>query len=163
MDGNYLVNDDQNRTEDILEHYGVKGMRWGIRKDRRAARVAARMEKARKKKFKDIQKEREKKEEAKKAAKEEKKQNERIRKKLMKSRDPAYVYKNAHLLTDQELQQRLNRLKNESELKRLAGKKKSKGEAYVDNFIKWGTKANAVYKVMNSDLGKAIQKKMEGN
>lgn len=30
-----------NDTEDFLAHYGVKGMRWGVRKDRRAKSGAA--------------------------------------------------------------------------------------------------------------------------
>lgn len=32
------------KVEDFLEHYGVKGMKWGQRKDRRVARVQARID-----------------------------------------------------------------------------------------------------------------------
>lgn len=36
----------ENKTDDILEHYGVKGMRWGIRKNRSERSKLRRLKKA---------------------------------------------------------------------------------------------------------------------
>lgn len=146
--------------ESELEHYGVKGMRWGVRKDRYANSSERKQSKWKKKKLREVQKARAKAEAEKKAAEKKKKEDAELHEKLLKTRDPKLLYKNVHKLSDQELKSRLARLENEQKLKKMASQQKSKGEEFVDNFIKYGELANKVYKTVNSDLGKAIQKKM---
>lgn len=163
-----------------LEHHGIKGQRWGIRryqdypsgekhkgsfigeKREPSKRQQRKAEKLKKKKFAEIQKARAKAEAEKKAAKEKAKKDEKIREKLLVSRDPEYIVKHMHLLTNKELDERLSRLNSEDRMRALAKKKTKTGEDYINSFIKWGKKANEVYAVFNSDLGKAIQKKMRG-
>lgn len=160
-----------------LEHHGVLGMKWGIRryqdypsgekhkgsfigeKKTPSKREQRRAEKLKRKKFAEIQKARAKAEAEKKAAKEQEKKNEKIREKLLVSRDPEYIAKHMHLLSNQELNERLGRLKSEEKMTELAKKKKKTGEQYIDSILKWGNKANDVYKMLNSDLGQEIQRR----
>lgn len=163
-----------------LEHHGIKGQKWGVRRyqdyakgekskgvfigDKKtpSKRQQRKAEKLKKKKFAEVQKARAKAEAEKKAKQEQEKKNEKIREKLLTSRDPEFIAKHMHLLSNQELNERISRLKSEEKMKELASKKKKTGEQYIDSVLKWGNKANDVYKMLNSDLGKAIQKKMRG-
>lgn len=155
--------------QDFLEHHGVKGMKWGVRrspeqlghrKDKRAAKKKAKsqerarkaIEKAKKAKMRDLQRQQ------RKTAKQEKKV-EITREQLLKSRNPKVLYKNVTKLSDEELRNRLNRLEMESKLKKLATSQKSEGEAIVDSIIKWGNKANDLYKLTQTELGKTLIEK----
>ena len=33
----YILTSGLNPSEDYIQHYGVKGMKWGVRKDRKSA------------------------------------------------------------------------------------------------------------------------------
>lgn len=160
-----------------LEHHGIKGQKWGVRRyqdyakgekskgvfigDKKtpSKRQQRKAEKLKKKKFAEVQKARAKAEAEKKAEKEKKDRDEKTREKLLKSRDPEYIAKHMHLLSNQELNERLSRLKSEEKMKELAKKKKKTGEQYIDSILKWGNKANDVYKMLNSDLGQEIQRR----
>lgn len=149
-----------------LEHYGVKDMHWGIRryqpypKGHKGGKFIGEQSKWKKKKLREVQKARAKAEAEKKSAEKKKKEDAELHEKLLKTRDPKLLYKNVHKLSDDELRSRLSRLQNEQALKKLASQQKSKGEEFVDKFVKYGELANKVYKTVNSDVGKAIQKKM---
>lgn len=167
----------ESEYEAYLEHHGVKGMHWGIRryqdypsgekhkgsfigeKREPSKRQQRKAEKLKKKKFAEIQKARAKAEAEKKAAKEKAKKDEKIREKLLVSRDPEYIAKHMHLLSNQELTERISRLNAEATMQRLAKSKKKTGEQYIDSIIKWGNKANDFYKMLNSDLGQEIQRR----
>lgn len=167
----------ESEYETYLEHHGVKGMHWGIRryqdypsgekhkgsfigeKREPSKRQQRKAEKLKKKKFAEIQKARAKAEAEKKAAKEKAKKDEKIRAKLLVSRDPEYIAKHMHLLTNKELSERASRLETEAKIQKFADKKKKTGEKYIDSILKWGNKANDVYKMLNSDLGQEIQRR----
>lgn len=120
--------------DDFLEHYGVKGQRWGVR--RTPEQLGHRGESTIKRLMKKIQKSSAKKKKEK--VKKEEESDDKIREKVLKSTDPKYIYKHRSLLTDKELNDRINRINTEAKLKSMA---EPKGELYKiaqsgDNWLK---------------------------
>lgn len=116
-------------SDAFLEHHGVKGMKWGVRRTpeqlgyrkktkRKTSSIISQLRKNAKKKAAKSQK-----------TKEEKKEESReeIRAKLLKSTDPKYISKHMDLLDTKELQERIDRITKETTMKKLAaGKDKDK-------------------------------------
>lgn len=117
--------------DDYLVHYGVLGMKWGVRKDR--VKKSLQKKRATRKQIKAIKK---------------------SRKQAMKNR---------YLLSDSDLNRRINRLERETRLRQLteadysSGRKYAKktlnkvGDKTTDTLIKVGT--GAVSYTVNSSLG----------
>lgn len=119
-----------------LEHHGIKNQKWGVRRGPPypIERGGKSSPSGKKKKFglltkiKGGKKKAVKKSPPSSKAKEEKKKesNEQIRKKLLTSTDAKYIYEHRDLLTFQELQDRVNRINKENDLKRLTQNKDKK-------------------------------------
>lgn len=112
----------------MIEHYGVKGMHWGVRNSETLARY--RRDRAHKKELKAQAKE------LKSFRKSERKKyknadiiNKETRKTIRQER--MYASKNAHLLSDQELNARINRLQKEIQLQSLTEKNLQPGKYAV--------------------------------
>lgn len=156
-----------------LEHYGVKGMKWGVRRTpeqlghtlaarkRKIAKLLGDARKKSKKKSERKKKERAKAKEKKTEKKEEKKteSTDELREKLLKSTDPKYIYKHRALLTTKELQDRLTRIDTEQKVQKLtvddkAKKAMKKGEDTLKSIAAMaesiGKVAEAYDKVANS-------------
>lgn len=80
--------------------------------------------------------------------------------KLLKSTNAKELYKYRKELSDNELQNRINRINMESNLKKLSNTKQKKIDNIIDAILDNGKKANEFYKLMNSELGKAIASKI---
>lgn len=137
-----------------LKHWGVKGMKWGIRryqnKDGSLTRAgkkrqAANLEKAR---------------QAKKAKQDEMQEREEKRSKLLKSTDATELYKNRELLSTEEINERLNRLNAEQRLSQLSNQTKSTGMDKVNKALAVGRKINEVYEFTNTPVMKALKKQL---
>lgn len=118
---------------DYLYHHGVKGMKWGVRKDRvksaRSARKSARAEKQ--------------------ALKKDRKQ----------------ASKNRTKLSDQELNQRINRLEKERRLKTLTEQELSPGRSATKKFLKEQGRNIAASVIGGAAAGAAtyyVKKKLSG-
>lgn len=134
-----------------LEHHGVKGQSWGKKngppypldrgKDGRVTKtqkkkkqgLVARIKANRQKKAKA----KEKAEQAKKKAKEAEANmsKDELREKLLKSTDPKFIAKHMDLLETREIQDRINRINTEKNLKDLTVDKSSKKK--VENGMQW--------------------------
>lgn len=152
-----------------LEHYGIKGQKWGVRRTpeqlgyitKRKRRVSNWIEKARRSSAKRKKQSAKKKAAAKKEKeKKEEESDDKIREKLLKSTDPKYIYKYRHLLSTKELQDRLNRINTEAQVKKLTVDDKAKkamksGEETLKSL---GAMAESIGKIADSynKIGKAM-------
>lgn len=99
-------------SENYLAHHGIKGQKWGVRRFQNAdgTRTAA-------------------------GRKREKANREADHDKLVKSTNAKELYKNRKQLSDKELQDRLNRLRNEQALEQMAHAKKNEGKRVAKQIL----------------------------
>ena len=110
-------------TNDYLMHHGIKGQKWGVRRFQNpdGTRTVA--------------------------GKKREKENRIDHDTLTKSTNAKELYKNRSQLSDKELQDRLNRLRNEQELKRMA-----------DNSSNGRSSAKKILKDNGKELAKELSK-----
>lgn len=130
-----------------LEHHGIKGMRWGIRRFQNKDGSLTPLGKKRAKGEDD-----EKKEET----------VEEKRARVLKSTNAKEIYENRDVLTTAEINERLNRIDTEARLAKVAEGTKKSGMDRVDTALKYARKANEIYELTNTSLGKAIKKQLGG-
>lgn len=168
---------DLEREADIisLEHYGVKGMRWGIRRTpeqlgykskpkKKKASLLTKMRKSAKKKKKKAEKKKE---------TEKQESREELREKVLKSSDPKFIYKHMDLLDTKELEDRLQRINKETRMKELANPKKKEAIKTAEDWLKsaasMAESINKIYDAYNEVVGdgssknKSGKKKKKGN
>lgn len=139
-----------------LEHYGVKGQKWGVRRTpeqlghitEKKRKVSNWIQKARKKSAKRKNQAAKKKSEAKKAkAEKEEESTEKIREKVLNSTDPKYIYKHRDLLTTKELQDRLTRIDTEERVSKLVENTSKKGKDFIKVLGETAKMAESVGKI----------------
>lgn len=98
-------------TNDYLMHHGIKGQKWGVRRFQNpdGTRTAA--------------------------GKKREKENRVDHDKLVKSTDAKTLYKNRGQLSDKELQDRLNRLRNEQALQQMAHARTNEGKRIAKDIL----------------------------
>lgn len=164
----YIVNGE-------LYHHGTKGMKWGVRLYQNKDGSLTALGKVRYRTNKDFKSKVDKQRAAAKAraAKAEKQSLEERKAQLLKSTDAKELYENRHLLTTNELNERINRIDTEARLgsKIVEEHPKTGREIINDNMRKTTeTLGNAInlYKkidegysaVANSTIGKTLAKKL---
>lgn len=88
------------------------------------------------------------------------------RARLLRSSDPIELYRNRHLLSSNEINERINRINTETRLADLAASYQqanspaAKGKKIVDGIVATANTAGKVYALWNSDAGKAARRFM---
>ena len=131
-----------------LCHYGILGMKWGIRRFQNKDGTRTLLGKRRRKNEEGG--------DSKKETVEEK------RSRLLKSTNASELYKNRDLLSTNEIKERLDRISTEQRLGELSAKSKKSGMDKVDAMLKWGQKLNDAYNFAQTPVMKALKKKLFG-
>jgi hypothetical protein len=124
----------EHAEDDELAHFGVKGMRWGVRKNRRSGASGPESEA-------DVQR--------------------RLAAREVIKRNPKLLYKYRKDFTEEELQKAVSVLKLEREIRSLKKSNITAGADYAEAFLKYGTVASDAYKLYSSPLGNALAKKLK--
>lgn len=148
-------------TGDVLYHHGIKGQKWGIRRfqNKDGSLTAA----GRKRRG----------EGADGGASNKDETPEETRSRLLKSTDAKEIYTNRHLLTTNEINERINRIDTEMRLKsKIADERAKTGVDYLNKKMRGTTEtvtnAKNLFKsvdeayaaVANSTIGKTLAKKI---
>ena len=132
---------------EYLAHHGVKGQKWGVRRYQNADGTRTAAGKKHRSGGSDSAEARSrglfKKSRKGKVVVEEPEEDIETRKaRVLASRSPKELYKNAHLFDDKELQSAYNRLNLERNISSLIPKEVNKGKETVDKIVAWGKTAN---------------------
>lgn len=153
----------QYNNTDELQHWGIKGMRWGVRRYQNKDGSLTPAGKKRYDDDNDSDYDRE---------SYERERTARIKSKILDSDDAATIYNNRDLFTTNELQEAYRRLNTEKLIRDLVPREVSKTEKFIKNTTKWtGDIANMLGQGVNlynnvqkvNNLIKGDQKKDGGN
>lgn len=132
---------------EYLAHHGVKGQKWGIRRYQNADGSRTAAGKKHRSGDSDVAETRSRqlsrKSRKTKAKVEEPEEDIETKKaRILASRSPKELYRNAHLFDDRELQTAYNRLNLERNISTLIPKEVNKGKETVDKIVSWGKSVN---------------------
>ncbi len=123
---------------DILEHVGVLGMRWGHRKDEQGGAGLHAKKKV--------------------PTRREKKRAEKLAKKrAYMARNPKALMKNRAKLTPKEIENALAKFRWDKDLRALQRDEVQAGAQFANSVLAYGTTAAAAYTLYKSPMGQALQ------
>lgn len=120
----------EEKVKSYIAHYGIKGMRWGVR------RTEEQLARAR-------------------GTRTSSEDQNGIREQVKRSSSARTVYKYRSLLSDSELRERLNRINMETQLKNLSDAEKKKGNNIAKTILDYGKTANEFYSLYKSPAAQA--------
>ena len=147
-----------------LAHYGVLGMKWGVRKDRSSSSSGRTV--ARKKKQSPVSKMKESaknaKEKAKQAKEERAQKKENARREAILS-NPVKLSKHKSEFSEAEIKQAISKIQMDKQLRDLSVDHISRGKKYADAILGYADTASKIYNLYNSPLGQQVRKKVKSS
>lgn len=127
-----------------LQHWGIKGMKWGRR---RFQNKDGSLTAAGRKRYNDD-------------GTETQESKDERRSKALSSTNADEIYRNRDVLSTSEIRERMDRINVESQLAGMAAKNKKTAMDRVDKALKVGRKVNEVYEFTKTPVMKALGKKL---
>ena len=127
-----------------LQHWGIKGMKWGRR---RFQNKDGSLTAAGRKRYNDD-------------GTETQESKDERRSKALSSTNADEIYRNRDVLSTSEIRERMDRINVESQLAGMAARNKKTATEKVDKALKLGRKMNEVYEFTKTPMMKALAKKL---
>lgn len=149
--------DDLSNYRDSLEHHGVQGMKWGVRKDRQhLSNIGSKKASSPKQSWKDRRAKQKKEDEKKKAALDKAKKEQRRRDIL---NDPKKLYKHRKEYSYDEIKKAIEQFKWERELKGYSESTLKKGADFAKDIVSLMSNSINVY----NQAARIVNSLYEGN
>jgi len=146
--------------DDELAHFGILGMKWGVRRYQNADGTLTSEGKARLDKKRARREARIRKRINRAHAREERRKKKFEKRKTQISKDPAQILKYQDLFTNQELNDAKYRIGLINDFKQMKIDKLNKGKKTVDTLLSYGDTINNALKFINSPVGRGLRRKI---